>query len=168
MEQFVQRHAASVIGSLSGFDRLRFRGTLRMLSHEGGLAHFLTRIGVQLKDFAQYVQQTTHLLTQATQQLVRAAGRPLQYLASAAVSKEDVARRIAQRDGIERGLLCVISCVETCHSYTLRPFGTPRLTKGTRKCLHYDHYFMHPQLGFMHASLQSWFPLNMHVCINGR
>src|SRR6266545_2953972 len=111
MDQFVQRHASSVIGSLSGFDRVRFRGTLRMLAHTGGFGSFLRLAGVKLKDFGQYVQQTTDLLTQATGQLVRAAGRPLQYLASAAQSKEEVARAIARRDGIEQGLICVISCV---------------------------------------------------------
>jgi hypothetical protein len=32
MNSFVQRHAGSVTGMLSGWDRLRFRGTLRMLA----------------------------------------------------------------------------------------------------------------------------------------
>jgi hypothetical protein len=33
MEAFPNRHAGAVIGVLSGFDRLVFRGTLRVLAH---------------------------------------------------------------------------------------------------------------------------------------
>jgi hypothetical protein len=168
MNEFVQRHASSVTATLSGFDRMRFRGTLRMLAHAGGFGSFLRVVGVTLKDFGDYVEQTTRQITEATRRLAEAAGRPLRYLASAAASKEQLAREIAQADGITDGLICVISCVEPCFSYTLRPFGTPQLLSGMRKCLHWYHYFMHPQLGFMHARLQSWFPLTMHVCVNGR
>lgn len=43
MKQFIQRHAGQVIGTLGGWDRLRFRGTLRMLANLtdlGGFAGF--------------------------------------------------------------------------------------------------------------------------------
>jgi hypothetical protein len=33
-----------------------------------------------------------------------------------------------------------------------------------RKCLHLYHYQVHPQLGFMHARIQTWMPF----CLNGR
>lgn len=33
MNESIQRHQDSVIGMLSGFDRLRIRGTLRLLSY---------------------------------------------------------------------------------------------------------------------------------------
>ena len=168
MKEFIDLHRSSVTGCLSGFDRVRFRGTLRMLAHTGGFGSFLRLVGVSLKDFGHYVQQTTAAIARTTKQWAAAAGRPLLYLASAATSKEETARQIAQRDGVREGLICVFSCVEPCFSYTLRPFGTPQLTGGTRKCLHWYHYFMHPELGFMHARLQSWFPLTMHICINGR
>jgi hypothetical protein len=168
MTEFLQRHASSVTGMLSGFDRVRFRGTLRMLAHTGGFASFLRIIGVPLRDFKEYALQTTARMTRATRELADAAGRPLRYLPSADVSKEQEARSIAERDRIQRGLICVISCVEPCFSYTLRPFGTPQLEGGMRRCLHWYYYFMHEQLGLMHARLQSWFPLTMHICINGR
>lgn len=40
MKQFIQRHAGQVIGTLGGWDRLRFRGTLRMLANLTGLGGF--------------------------------------------------------------------------------------------------------------------------------
>ena len=41
MEAFLNRHAGAVIGVLSGFDRLMFRGTLRVLAHHLGMKAYL-------------------------------------------------------------------------------------------------------------------------------
>jgi hypothetical protein len=51
MRTFLQRHEGQILGVLSGFDRLRFRGTLRMLNNVGGMLAVLGRLGVLLKDF---------------------------------------------------------------------------------------------------------------------
>lgn len=37
MDAFTPRHQQDVIGVLSGFDRMRFRGTLRSISYPEGL-----------------------------------------------------------------------------------------------------------------------------------
>jgi hypothetical protein len=37
-----------------------------------------------------------------------------------------------------------------------------------RRCLHFYFYFEHPRFGFMHVRLQSWFPFQMDLCLNGR
>jgi hypothetical protein len=37
-----------------------------------------------------------------------------------------------------------------------------------RKCVHIYHYWDHPVLGFGHTRLQTWLPLSVTVCINGR
>ena len=52
MEQFLSKHANAVIGTLSGFDLLVFRGTLRQLSYRTGMAAYLWAKQVLLKDFA--------------------------------------------------------------------------------------------------------------------
>ena len=168
MHVFLQRHRNSVTGMLSGFDRLRFRGSLRMLCHKGGFASFLRIIGVKLAEFGQWVEQTTAGIRDATERVARKAGRPLEYLSNPSVSKEEVARQIAAADGIERGLICVLSCVEPCFSYSVYGRGSPQLRAGTRRCLHYYHYLIDPYFGFMHVRVQSWMPMSMHVCVNGR
>jgi hypothetical protein len=92
-------------------------------------------------------------------------------LASSSTRKEHVARGIARRDGVDEGLICVLTCVEPCWSYQIyRNRETRRLELHGRpsKCLHYYHYWIDPTLGFMHARLQTWFPFTVHVCINGR
>ena len=37
-----------------------------------------------------------------------------------------------------------------------------------RKCLHNNHYRLHPKLGLMHGRIQTWFPFTIQVCLNGR
>src|SRR4029079_18150460 len=123
------------------------------------------------KNFKQYVQDVTEQIRCATVAAAKSANRPLLFVSRPSLSKEDMAREIAQRDGIKQGLICVLSAVEVLWSYDIRRNGKTKmleLVPASRKCLHYYHYFMHPQLGFMHARLATWFPLTMHICINGR
>jgi len=51
MDSFVTRHASEVKGTLSGFDRVRFRGTLRWLANLNGMGTWLSHTSVLLKDF---------------------------------------------------------------------------------------------------------------------
>ena len=67
MEQFLSKHANDVTGALSGFDRLVFRGTLRMLAHRGGMMHYLQAVRVLLKDFAGHAEALTQRLKCAFQ-----------------------------------------------------------------------------------------------------
>jgi hypothetical protein len=171
MNSFIRRHAVSVIGVLSGFDRLFFRGTLRRVANVKGMMGYLWGVQVPLKDFARHVCETSDRVKQASLRLAERLGRPVQYLSRPGVSKEDVARQIAERDGIKDGLIAVLTSVELCQSYEVyrnRQTRHIELQSRTRKCLHLYHYFQHRQFGFMHVRLQTWFPFNMWVCMNGR
>jgi hypothetical protein len=55
MQSFVSRHHDQIQGTLSGFDRLRFVGSLLRLSYVEGLAAFLGATGVLLKDFGDFM-----------------------------------------------------------------------------------------------------------------
>ncbi|MDQ3697485.1 MAG: hypothetical protein M3373_05600, partial [Gemmatimonadota bacterium] len=101
---FLERYSDDVFGTLSGFDRVRLRGTLRLIANASGMRSFLAYRGVLLKDFAQYVHAVTTEVKQGIEGVSAAAGRPLVYLARPGDDKEQVARGIAQRDGIEAGL----------------------------------------------------------------
>jgi hypothetical protein len=171
MQRFIQQHADQILGVLSGFDRLRFRGTLRWLAYTKGMLGFLNHIHVFLKDFKAYAQGITERVRAASERLAEAHGRPLFYLDSPKVSKEETAQQIAQRDGIHEGLICVFKAVESCFSYDIRRDADQHrleLRGRTQKCLHYYFYLAHPQFGFMHLRLQTWFPLGIHIVINGR
>jgi hypothetical protein len=172
MKSFIQRYAAEVMGVLNGFDRVRIRGTLRFLCYPEGLGKHLSTRGVLLKDFKGYVQRITTRLREAIGQRLERSGRPpVRYLDRSTISKEEVARQIAQRDKVEQGLIAVLSSVELCRSFEVGWDAGKRhleLRSAPRKCLHYYHYLMHPQWGHCHVRLQSWFPFTVYVCLNGR
>jgi hypothetical protein len=171
MNPFVQRHEKSVVGMVSGFDRVRFRGTLMALACVQQMARYLRHIGVLLKDFRQYALSVTHRVRQGTEQLVASAGRRLVYVRDSSQPKDDMARQIAEEDGISRGLICVLVAPELCYTYTVRGNRKTRhleLRPDRPRCLHYYHYLIHPELGFLHVRVQTWLPLTLQVCINGR
>lgn len=171
MKTFVQNHAEDVIGVLSGFDRLLFRGTIRQLSHRGGMMSYLLFRGILLKDFGAHSAAMTELVKDAVASAVRERGRPVIYLQSSTLRKDDRAREIARRDGITQGSIALLTCVEPCQSYEIyrnRATRKLELQPRRRKCLFLYHYLIHPVLGFMHARIQTWFPFSLQVCLNGR
>ena len=171
MQSFIQRHASQVMGVLNGFDRVRLRGTLRWLANRDGMRSYLNAAHVLLKDFKDYAIGVTERIRAASYKVAEAVDRPLMYLNSTAINKERTAREIAARDGVQEGLICVLTCIEPCYSYRIGRNREKRHIElhGERlKCLHHYFYFLHPQFGFMHLRLQTWFPLTIHVCLNGR
>ena len=171
MDSFVQLLGGSIRGILSGFDRLRLRGTKRLLASTRGLVSYLWKRRILWKDFPDHAEAVTQALRQATEAQTAAAERPLVYVPSAASDKEALAKQIAQRDGIRSGLVCVLSSVEVCSSFVLyRNRGTRQveLRPQSRKCLHYYHYRIDPEWGWCHVRVQTWFPFTLHVVVNGR
>jgi hypothetical protein len=171
MQSFVQRHAAEIKGVLSGFDRLRFRGTIRWLASPRGMGTFMGTVGLLLKHFNDWAKARTEQIRQATERLAEAAGRPMVYLASSQASKEKQALDIAAADGIAKGLIAVLSCVEPCHSFRVGPNRERRLLElrhGPMKCLHYYFYLLDERLGLTYLRLQTWAPFTIHVGFNGR
>ena len=91
-------------------------------------------------------------------QVAEQSGRPWCYVESPRVSKEDIARRIMGQDGIEDGLICVLSCVEPCQTFVIRKDrATPHihLVPAKRKCSYLYFYPVDREFGFMHIRLQT-------------
>jgi hypothetical protein len=168
---FITKHAQQIIGFLEGFDRLRLRGTLRSLYCPTVMEAYLCAQHVKFKDFGAFVERTTDKVKGAAEALAKKLARPLVYVGSNTVRKEDVARKIAREDGVKEGLIGVLKSVEPCQAYSIR-----RKAEGpgfefhleVRKCLHFYFYFEHPRFGFMHLRLQSWLPFQIDVSLNGR
>jgi hypothetical protein len=171
MRSFIQHHASSVLGVLNGFDRLRFRGTLRWLCHAGGLGRHLTAIGIRLTQFKEFTQAMTAQVCESIEGVARTAGRPIAYLDRPSISKESYAREIAERDGIREGLIAVLHAVEPCSSFRIaldKSTGHIEVKNAPRRCKHYYSYWIDPVWGFSHVRVQTWFPMTVHICLNGR
>jgi hypothetical protein len=166
MDAFLAKHAEVIQGVLSCFDRVLFRGYLPLMSGSA-MAEFLKLKQVQrhtLKAFllGQAERVKKHALSMAAQ-----AHRPHQYL-SGPTRKEDLARQIAERDGITKGLVCVFSVLEPCRTFALVwKNASPFVRPARRKCLQLYFYFLDRQLGLIHVKLQTWFPFPIQVYVNG-
>jgi hypothetical protein len=171
MQRFIQKYEYVVSGVLNGWDRLMIRGTIRALASVAPLVSFLGYLGVKFKDFGNYVEDVSRRLKEASLAAAERLNRPIKYLPSSQTRKEDLARQIAQADGIEEGLICVFSCVEPCWSYSIHKNprdGRPDLMLGQRKCAHLYHYWMDRDFGLMHGRIMTWLPFTIQVCVNGR
>jgi hypothetical protein len=171
MKTFVSRFGASIYGVLNGFDRIRFRGTQRLLASVQGLSRFLAFQGVLLKDFKSYVTGVTEQIRQQVETDAVAAGRTIIYVNDSQASKEELAAAEAKRAGVQCGVQAILSAVEPCRTFFVRKDpGSGHLVLQNRlgKCLHYYHYWQHETLGPCHVRLQTWFPFNVFVCVNGR
>src|SRR5262249_40089457 len=158
-------------GTLSGFDRLVFRGHLRSIGNAQGMMNYLWTNHVFLKDFGGHVEKVTERLKEASLAEAKASRRPVQYLNSSQLDKETIARNILAQDGVRSGLVGVLSCLEPCWKFEIH---RNRMTKklelklGPGKCLFLYHYQIHPVFGFRHARIQTWFPFSVQICRNGR
>jgi hypothetical protein len=173
MQTFVSQHQRQIQGTLSGFDRLRFVGSLLRLSYVDGLAAFLAATGVLLKDFGDFMLKLSQRIKQAGEQL--ALGTPsrcVHYLPSSAQSKEDFVRGLpAPAQPGPSGLIAVLSCVEPCRTYQIHRNPSTKhleLQPALRKCLHLYFYLDHPIFGPMHIRIQTWAPFQIKIVLNGR
>ena len=119
MDTFQSIHQDSIIGTLTTFDRMIFKGHLTMFYPNGAFARFLNRQNILLKDFKPYVETVSQKIKQHVEQLAIESGRPFRYLQSAMTakngqSKESLAQQIAGEDKVKGGLICVFSTLEYC------------------------------------------------------
>lgn len=171
MERFVKRHGDRVVGSIAGFDRILFRGNLSSICHVEGMDRFLSSQRVLYKDFSVFVQRISQRLKERAAEIATENGRPLIHLPSPKESKEEFVRQIIEQDQITEGLICVLTCVEPCRSFSIRGDRASKQTKlvaETRQCQHLYFYFLDREFGLLHVRLQTWLPLTIQVCINGR
>jgi len=171
MNAFVRVFAGLVWGVLHGFDRLVFRGHLRQITTVQGMACYLHTNHVLYKDFQDYVQRKTSQLIEASLAGASRQKRPIIYLSSSNISKEEEALKIATRDGIREGLICVFKCVEPCWTFDIhrnRARKELEVQGKMGKCLFVYHYYQHPEFGAMYGRVQTWFPFAMQIGVNGR
>lgn len=170
-DAFVSKFGVLCKGALCGWDRLRLRGTLRALCYPEGMRAYLSTLGVHLKDFQAFAQKLTERVRATAIAGAKAARRPYIFLPSATGDKMPRARELVQMDGLTEGLVAVFAAVESCRATTIRferETGLLTPAREYRKCLHLYHYLLHPIFGLCHVRLQTWFPFEVEVWINGR
>jgi hypothetical protein len=171
MQQFIAKFLEQIQGVISGADRLVLRGSLRAIQYSFGMMGYLWHKQVPLTAFGEHAEQLTKQIKQASLAEAERLKRPVQYLNSSKIDKKSLAEQMAVRDGVKDGLICVLSCVEPCLSFDVGPNAAKKkleIKQRLRKCLFLYHYWMHPWFGFMSARIQTWFPFQVQIYLNGR
>ena len=67
MTEYIAKHQERILGTLSGFDRVRFRGTFRVLAVVHLLMGWLAQRRVLMKDFGDFAESLTERLRQSVE-----------------------------------------------------------------------------------------------------
>src|SRR5258708_32271537 len=119
MNDFIAKYQDQLSGTLSGFDRLGFRGTL-WKNQLTGMSGYLWAHGLGAKDFGAYAEDISKRLKQASLAPLLAAGRPVPYLNSGKLNKQQFALQIAAEQSLVEGPICALLAVDTFRSYGIK------------------------------------------------
>lgn len=176
MQEFINKYRDEINGTLSGFDRLVFRGSLRRLDYgrwdqnlkalvAQGMEQYLWQNKILFKDYLDYVKSVSQRVKQASVKPFQERGLPVEYLRNPSTDKDAMARQLAASRKLTSGLVCALSTLELTPSFEHR--GT-HMVRRLRPCQVIYQYQNHPEVGWMYARIQTWFPFHIQVGINGR
>lgn len=166
MKTFMEKHKSKITATLECFDRIIFKGHLPF-TYPQAMQRFMDYNGILIKDFKPFVLEQAQKLKSHAKNMAARNKRAFIYL-NGRSRKEELVKKIVRKDNITKGLVCILSAVEPCSSFRLAyGEGRPRLQKANRKCLFLYYYFVDREFGLMHVRIQTWFPFQIQVYING-
>ena len=166
MKEFVGKYGDRIHGVLSCFDRMLFRGYLPIMSG-WAMAEFLNSLDLSFNNLKPLLVENAQRVKDHALKMASKHNRPYEYLRGK-IRMEDTAQQIAKRDGITEGLVCIFSIVQPCRSFAFRfEKGRPFVQSAKRKCLALYFYFIDADFGLIHVRLQTWFPMEIQVYLNG-
>jgi hypothetical protein len=172
MDSFLRKFGSKIKGVLTGFDRIVFKGCFRHLSYADGAARFLARRGVLNKDYKAWMRDRSEEIVAAAMRIaVERTGECVAHIPSLHVRKEELAHARMRERQVDAGLVGVWSCTESCRTFraVFDPgAGRPKLRPDAGRCKHLYFYHNHPEFGFMSVRLQTWFPYEAQIALNGR
>jgi hypothetical protein len=176
MEKFINKYREEINGTLSGFDRLVFRGSLRRLNFgyrepnlqarvAQGMEQYLCLNRILFKNYLDHVKRVSQKVKQASLKPFEKQRLPVQFLRDAGADKEQIACAIATERKVESGLTCALSSMELSPSFEHRG---AHIVSRLKPCQIVYQYQIHPQVGWMYARIQTSFPFNIQIGLNGR
>ncbi len=167
----LNRFDGKINGVLETFDRVIINGYIQPLHSFRLFQYYLIQKNILLKDFDSFARQQTDTLCSHIESYILENNCTLTYLNSGGIDKGALARQTYLENPEKEGLVCAFSVVEPCKTITVKPnHETKKLevTSRTTKCKHYYFYYNDPEFGWMFLKIQTWFPYNVQIYINGR
>ena len=166
----VEKYKDKIDGVLSTFDRMIISGYLLPLLKYNQFSYYLHENNVLLKDFDKFAQKQTKSLCEHIEEYVHDNNAEIIYL-SGKQNKDEIARDIFKQTDNKVGLITCLSDVELCNIMTVKPNHESQkleTTSKSSKCKHYYLYYNDEEFGWMFLKIQTWFPYNVQIYINGR
>ena len=92
MNTILEQYKDKINGTFSFFDRMIIKGHIFQLFSLSGRKYFLSGVNVLLKDFSAYANQVTDEIVAHVENMAVTLQRPLQYLTSSKIPKEQIGR----------------------------------------------------------------------------
>ena len=167
----LKQYADKINGIFGTFDRMIINGYLMNLANYNQFSYYLHMNNVLLKDFDKFAETQTKSLCEHIEKYVKDNNCEISYLSSGKINKDEIARKEFDSNPNKNGLIACLATVEICNTMTVKPnHDTKKLevTSKSTKCKHYYFYFNDNKFGWMYLKIQTWFPYNVQIYINGR
>ncbi|MDR0461668.1 MAG: hypothetical protein LBH62_09680 [Nitrososphaerota archaeon] len=167
----IELNAKKINGVFETFDRMIINGYILQLCNQRQFLYYLIQNNVQLKDFGNFANEQTNVLCSHIENYIKSNGVELKYLNSGKLDKNELARQELSNDPSKIGLIAAFSAVELCNTMTVKPNKSTQkleIVRRPTKCKHYYFYYNDEEFGWMFIKIQTWFPYNVQIYINGR
>jgi hypothetical protein len=166
MKEFVDKYRDRIHGVLNCLDRMLFRGYLPIMSG-WAMAEFLNSLDLKFRNLKPFLMENAQRVKDHALAMATKHNRPYVYL-QGKMRMEDAAKGWPSGRESPRGWSVSSRFVQPCRSFAFRfEKGRPFVQSAKRKCLHLYFYFIDREFGLIHVPLQTWFPMQIQVYLNG-
>jgi len=167
----IDQNYEKINGIFETFDRMIINGYILQLCNYRQFLYYLIQNNVLLKDFNKFASEQTGKLCSHIEGYIKDNEVELKYLNSGKLDKNEIARQEFSANPSKTGLVAAFSTVELCNTMTVKPNKANQMLEVASrptKCKHYYCYYNDEEFGWMFLKIQTWFPYNVQIYINGR
>jgi len=167
----IEKYNDKINGVLSTFDRMIIKGYILQLCNYRQFLYYLIQNNIKLKNFGDFAYKQTGLLLYNIDKYISDNNVKLQYINSTNIDKGELALEDFNKDTSKTGLISAFSVVELCDTMTVvsnKDLKKLEVASRKTKCKHYYLYYNDLEFGWMFIKIQTWFPYNVQIYINGR
>ena len=167
----LEQNKEKINGILETFDRMIINGYILQLCNYRQFLYYLIQNNIKLKDFDKFALSQTEALCNHIDNYIKDNNCETIYLNSGKIDKNEIVMNELDKKDNKCGLITALSVVEICNTMTVKPNKESEkleVTQKPTKCKHYYFYYNDDEFGLMYLKIQTWFPYNVQIYINGR
>ena len=167
----IEQNKEKINGILETFDRMIINGYSLNLCNYRHFLYYLIQNDVKLVDFDKFALKETQDLCNHIDNYIKENNAETIYLNSGKIDKNEIVMTELEKNPDKTGLITALSAVEICNTMTVKPNKETQkleVTSRPAKCKHYYFYYNDEEFGLMYLKIQTWFPYNVQIYINGR